>query len=580
MAHTLIGTENNNPYIAGGVFIKPDFSRYDSSGTFLDENKFIDYGFYNYKPANIDYAYGTKEYKSPFVHEYSYIVTAGSLSFSSNELTVISFDDYRQSSIASGSLTASGTNFDISDVAQHKRLCFSMGLYVLNNSAHLSILGQYNPYDRYNCYTLKATKYANNKVTLDNRYWQIINPHIVCEHVSGHSMYLEDVWYDHNVAVRPSDVASGWNGFTRINRDGYYIHDGIYYKDPVYKVDGIVKKTMKWIVNHRDNSIIICDKNNGSYRPIVSGKFPDEFPIQNFRPFGIDFGSENVNAWGGVANNAFIVKNLKFYKMNCPISQAISSEPPLYKPIYKDSITNYPDMILTSANSYVGFCPGNNELYYSTTANREEAFENTPKSSFSNSGFFVYKATIDRSNISAEAPYMVFCGNMCNTSAYDSYLNYYNIPLSYIKTSQRNTVLLVMNTHNTSAASSSAAYNSHLHFYNSSADAGTAAGVPKGDKISGFNKKYNPSTSGYVSAKYIFYKGDSNVVRCEYSEYDTNYSSYVPVCWIGKYTQYSDVIQYNNAFFSYCLSSYNSASAQVKNAEFFRTTSYYDALNG
>lgn len=595
MGLNLIGTEDRNVLQHDGVFVSADMTNYNSAGDFIS-HKLIDYGPYRSfgdydRPYEIVmYGKGMTEYASPAINSY---VTGTSYPYTGKYLTVFTFDDYRQHSWATDTLTASGNGGYFTDKLERKNVCMTISLPITDISGYNARFGIEDAHVPYPLYTAKVKSINGSTLTFDNRYWQIVNPHIGESYFSPMAGYLQDIWYDTNVIECPADSPSGYRGYRLINTKGYYRGPGshpnraFYYNEPKYNQNELRKESMKWIINHTDNTIIICDKFNGSYRPLISGTFPDYYNMKDFRNLCIEFASEASNAWGVGALFSRIVKNLKMYKLNCPVDVAIQSEPPEEEPIYKDNITQWEDFSITKETPVVAMRPGDTTLHTSNTLLDKAGMEALcPGSAFSGTGYYVYKATWDRhTNYSGRVPKTYFCGNM-ESGSYDNYFSGAALPNALVDTSATGDYNVLLNGF-IQSGSSTTEY--------PMAVSGTRGYAPVNDI---WDNKYN-NKLGYfyrsklksenISAKYILYNVASKKIttRVEYCEYIPEYSSYIPICYIQSNKGYApNVINNTNLYFSYVREPMSRASDDkgqqlwVRNSEFFHTSSYYDALNG
>lgn len=601
MGLNLIGTEDKNLYQCDGVYLSADMTNYNSSGELIS-HKLLEYGPYS---AAGDYGgpgeivmYGKDmvEYDNPV---FDSIGIGAYYPYTGKHLTVFTFDDYRQHSWATDTLTASGNGTYFNDRLERNNVCMSISMTINDISGYNARFGIADAHVPYGRYTAKVKSINGSTLTFDNRYWQIVNPHIGAAHVSAMTGWLQDIWYDTNVIECPADSPSGYQGYRLINTHGFYKNNStspnraFYYNEPKNFQNELRKVTMKWIINHTDNTIIICDKFNGSYRPLISGTFPDYYDMKNFRNLCIEFGSEASNAWGVAARFSRIVKNLKMYKLNCPIDLAIQYEPPEEKPIYKDNITQWEDFSITKETPVVAMRPGDTTLHTSNTLLDKAGMEALcPGSAFSGTGYYVYKATWDRhTNYSGRVPKTYFCGNMASGS-YDNYVSGAVLPNALIDTSATGNYNVLLNGF-IQSGSSTTEY--------PLAESGTRPYAQVDNAwIGNYNYKLryfykNKLKNEDISAKYILYNVSGNYnrkyyTRVEYCEYIPECSSYIPICYIQAEKGYirttPNVIDNTNLYFSYVRepmswSSYEKGQQLwVRNSEFFHTSSYYDALYG
>lgn len=598
MGLNLIGTEDRNVLQHDGVFISADMTNYNSSGDFIS-HKLIDYGPYS---GFVDddvvmmYGKGMTEYANPVFNS---IGIGAGYPYTGKYLTVFTFDDYRQHSWATDTLTASGNGSVFNDRLERNRVCMTVSMPINDISGYNARFGISDAHVPYPLYTAKVKSINGSTLTFDNRYWQIVDTHIGAAHVSAMTGYLQDIWYDTNVIECPANSPGGYQGYREINTQGYYrgySGDGavpnraFYYNEPKYNSNELRKESMKWIINHTDNTIIICDKFNGSYRPLISGTFPDYYDMKNFRNLCIEFGQYPTNAWGGKAHFSRIVKNLKMYKLNCPVEVAIQSEPPEEEPIYKDNITQWEDFSITKETPVVAMRPGDTTLHTSNTLLDKAGMEALcPGSAFSGTGYYVYKAIWDRhTNYSGRVPKTYFCGNMASGS-YDNYFSGAALPNALVDTSATGdyNVLLI---NFIQSGSSTTEYPMAVSGQRGYAPVDYGWYIGADDKLNYFYRESVKSEN--ISAKYILYNvlaGNRISTRVEYCEYIPVYSSYIPICYIQSEKGYTwsipNVIDNTNLYFSYVREpmkdSYEKGQQLwVRNSEFFHTSSYYDALNG
>lgn len=593
---------NGEQYIkSDDHYLSADMSDYNNTGTDISDYKYIDYGAINQRyDDQIAYYVGQPEYFSPYQNYIQNRSVHGSLKnnlSSDYGFVSITYDEYRQHSRTTANgyalIHVGGDDYTITNFASRNNITLFDLLRFNDNSGNAIQLGGLPAKNLGGLYTVEFTS-ANNSsgVRYNNNLWGILSPEILTTRTTGMHFDSYDIWYDDNVLVHP--ISGNWsatniNGYQNVDSAGFLKSGGYYYKNKRLIPDQFVKNSVKILFDLSNNYLYYCDINNDDYRVILSAKIPSSAAkLSNIKDF-LTIENEYMpeNNWGQHANCWMFKKNIDVKYLNCSFEDAVKYKPEDYV-IHKDSVTKWPEFIISANNKWQKYIvPGNTTLY--------NTISDLPTSSFSNTGYYVLKVDVS-ANIKPYSAGVINTieGNMLYEERYDPMLNACMQPYCYF----------------TMPSAGSGTFHSKsfegLYYIYTSGDQNESAsfiasGIPRnpGSETHKLNRHgwiandIYPSANCTAKAKWIFYKAHSNLQydwtieqQIDYCIYNDFLSAYIPMgfvrCSDGTHDK---VVRNNDVYFGFGGLSSNdwhssSASTTKYNVEFFHASSYYDALNG